>query len=397
MKASLFCASTPRFRLVRQVAAALIVASLTCFTGSAFAVVNSVSVSPPSASIGTNGGSIALIWSVNRTQPVGAASTTSSPSATVVLNGQVLLTTGSATSRLSPVGAGVTETFTFSETISIPASVARQIARASSGGATIVRTFTDSTGGAATQSVRLSINTGAAGAISVRRIDLAFDDGNRTRVIARGNPLRAIANLRFQGGGIFAGEWRVSVQDGVRGSGFERRLAIIRQPLSGAGNGATRLVSPSLPVDRPGLYVVRLVPDSSTTGLAIPAIRYYVTPSDLTRAPELKVSAPPAGSLLTADTRFAWVPVPRAAAYQIEIFETDGGPSSSDPSARLLVGSDGLTPLTGRVVPGTATEASIADLTMRHIPPGSAYRWRIRALGPAGEVLAISTFRHLRR
>lgn len=315
----------------------------------------------------------------------------------MVLNGQVLLTTGLAFSRLSTIGGGASEIFTFSETITIPASVARQIARASGGGATIVRTFTDSTGGAATQSVRLALNTGAAGAISVRRIDLAFDDGNRTRVIPRGNPLRAIANLRFQGGGIFAGEWRVSVQDGVRGSGFERRLAIIRQPLSGAGNGATRLVSPPLPVDRPGLYQVRLVPDNATTGLSVPAIRYYVTPSDVTRAPELKVSAPPAGSLLTAETRFAWAPVPRAAAYQIEIFESNGGPASSDPNARLLVGSDGLSPLTGRVVPGTATEASIADLTMRHIPPGSAYRWRIRALGPAGEVLAISAFRQLRR
>ncbi|MFT5485253.1 MAG: hypothetical protein ACI9JL_003912 [Paracoccaceae bacterium] len=391
------CASVRRFQPVRHAAAAIVFAAISGLSGGAFATVNSVSVSPSAASIGTNGGSIALTWSVNRTQPVGAASTTTSPSATVVLNGQILLTTGSLSSRLSPVGAGVTETFTFSETISIPASVARRIARASGGGATISRTFTDSTGGAATQIVRLALNTGAAGAISVRRIDLAFDDGNRTRVIPRGNALRAIANLRFQGGGIFAGEWRVSVQDGVRGSGFERRLAIIRQPLSGAGNGATRLVSPPLPVDRPGLYQVRLVPDNPTTGLAVPAIRYYVTPSDLTRAPELKVSAPPAGSLLTADTRFAWTPVPRAAAYQIEIFETNGGPASSDPNARLLVGSDGLTPLTGRVVPGTASQASIADLTMRHIPPGNAYRWRIRALGPAGEVLAISTFRQLRR
>lgn len=395
MRVSSSSVSVPRFQRVRRAAAAIVFAAFTCLSSGAFAVVNNVSVSPSSASIGTEGGSISLIWSVNRTQPAGAPSTTTSPSATVVLNGQVLLTTGSSFSRASPVGAGVTETFTFSETITVTASVARRIARASGGGATIVRTFTDSTGGAASQSVRLSINTGAAGAISVRRIDIAFDDGNRTRVIARGNPLRAIANLRYQGGGIFAGEWRVSVQG--TGSNFERRLAIIRQPLSGAGNGATRLVSPPLPVNRPGLYQVRLVPDNATTGLSVPTIRYYVTPDDLTRPPELKVSAPVAGSLLTPETRFAWNPVPRAAAYQIEIFESNGGPASTDPNAGLLVGSDGLEPLTGRVVPGTATEASIADLTMRHIPPGSAYRWRIRALGPAGETLAISAFRQLRR
>lgn len=373
-------------------------AALTFFSPAAHANLVNVLVSPSNPSVGTNGGSIAITWTVNRIGNAGGgAATTSSPSATVVLGGQILQTTGSLFTSTTTIAPGATQVLTFTETVTISAAVARRIARGTAGSATINRTFTDTTGGVITQRVRIALNTGAAGAISVRRIDLAFDDGNRTRVTARGNPLRAVANLRYQGGGIFAGEWRVSVQDGVRGSGFERRLAIIRQPLSGAGNGATRLVSPPLPVDRPGLYQVRLVPDNATTGLAIPAIRYYVTPDDLTRAPELKVSAPPIGSLLTADTRFAWAPVPRAAAYQIEIFETNGGPSDTNPSARLLVGSDGLTPLTGRVVPGTATEASIAGLTMRHIPPGSAYRWRIRALGPAGEVLAISAFRQLRR
>lgn len=291
----------------------------------------------------------------------------------------------------------MTEVFIFSETITISTALARQIARAPGGGATIVRTFTDSTGGAATQSVRLSLNTGAAGTISVRRIDLAFDDGNRTRIIARGKSLRAVATLRFQGGGIFSGEWRVSVQDGVRGSGFERRLAIIRRPLSGAGSGATRLTSPPLPTGSPGLYQVRLVLDTPTTGLTEPAIRYYVTPQDVTVAPEIDVSSPPAGSLLTPDTTFKWVSVPRAAAYQIEIFETDGRSGSASPEARLLVNTEGLTPLTGRVVPGTTNRASIDSLTMRHLPPGSAYRWRVRALGAAGEVLAISAFRPIRR
>jgi len=384
-------------RLLRHGLATAFLAALTFVTPAAHADLNSVTVSPTSVSIGTNGGSVALTWTATRTGPAGGGGfTTSSPSATIVQGGAILQTSVNLFTSTTTIAAGSTQVLTFTETISIPAFVARRIARGG-GPATINRTFTDNSVGVITQRVQLSLNTGAAGAISVRRIDLAFDDGNRTRVIARGSPLRAIANLRFQGGGIFAGEWRVSVQDGVRGSGFERRLAIIRQPLSGAGNGATRLVSPPLPVNRPGLYQVRLVPDNSTTGLTIPTIRYYVTPDDLTRAPELKVSAPPVGSLLTADTRFAWTPVPRAAAYQIEIFETNSGPSSSDPNARLLVGSDGLTPLTGRVVPGNATEASIADLTMRHIPPGSAYRWRIRALGPAGEVLAISAFRQLRR
>lgn len=384
-------------QLLRHGLAAVFLAGLTFVTPAAHADLSSVVVSPSTANVGLNGATLSLTWTVNRVGPVaGGAATTSSPSATLVLGGQVLQTSGSLFTSTTTIAPGAAQVLTFTETFTISPAIARRIARGTVGSATINRTFTDTSAvPTITQSVRIALNTGAAGAISVRRIDIAFDDGNRTRVIARGNPLRAIANLRYQGGGVFAGEWRVSVQGG--GSNFERRLAIVRQPLSGAGNGATRLVSPPLPVNRPGLYQVRLVPDNATTGLSVPTIRYYVTPENLTRPPELKVSAPVAGSLLTPDTRFAWNPVPRAAAYQIEIFESNGGSSSTDPNAGLLVGSDGLEPLTGRVVPGTATEASIADLTMRHIPPGSAYRWRIRALGPAGETLAISAFRQLRR
>lgn len=261
---------------LRHGLAAVFLAAVTLIAPAAHADLSSVVVSPSSANVGLNGATLSLIWTVNRVGPVaGGAATTSSPSATLVVNGQVLQTSGSLFTSTTTIAPGASQVLTFTETFTISAAIAHQIARGTAGSATINRTFTDTSAvPTITQSVRVALNTGAAGAISVRRIDLAFDDGNRTRVIARGNPLRAIGNLRFQGGGIFAGEWRVSVQDGVRGSGFERRLAIIRQPLSGAGNGATRLVSPPLPVDGPGLYQVRLVPDASTTGLSIPAIRY---------------------------------------------------------------------------------------------------------------------------
>lgn len=388
-----------RDRLRAGKAAVLALVALAALAPAAFADIDSASVSPTTATVDVDGGSVFLTWTVRRTAPIGAgsAATTSSSTVSVLLNGQTLLTKGSVLSSTTNIPAGTSQTLTFRETLAIPVAVARTIA-GGSGTATIRRNFTDSSqpGRLVSVEANLAIRSGSAGGVSVRRMELSFSDGNRTRVVPRAADLTAVADIRFQGGGLIEGEWRVSVNGG--GSTFERRLGLVRRPVASAGSGSTRLTSPPLPTGTPGLYRVRLVLSSAVAGLTEPSISYYVTPDAALAVPEIAVATPAAGSLLDAETVFAWRAVPNAATYQIEIFKTGRRDGPADPAAQLLVGGrDDGAPVTGRVVPGTQTRSALAEPSLRHLAPGRSYQWRVRALGPAGEVLGASPLRPIRK
>jgi hypothetical protein len=408
------------------IALVCLVAYAIAVTGPARADVNAVTVSPAQATVSVTGGSLSLTWQVRRSEappqpvvttpppttgptgapvpsapvvttpaPVPVADTTRSSEVVVEVDGRRVLTLPRALSRTSSLLQGSSETLLFRETLSLPLAVARAIAEGR-GVATVTRTFADS-GGAASASARVSVSGQLD--LTVLRVDLQFDRGTRTQVVARDEGLRAVADVRIGGTGQLVAEWRISLPDALRGGEALRVLGLVRRPLMTSGSGRVRLVSPPLPTDVSGLFEVSLAILQPDTGREAAAIRYFVTPAALPPMSEIDLLGPPEGAGLTENTRFAWQGVAGAAAYQLEIYP-DGGTGSGDPPASPLLLGDtelGVPPLSGRVVGAEETATRLTRLSLRHLPPGADYRWRVRAIGPAGETLAVSPLRRVER
>lgn len=361
-------------------------------TMTAQAAVTNVSASPSTVRVSPDGGTVSLTWQITVTRGAGGTGLVSSPAVTIQLGGSTLETVSSTLSRNVASGSGVV---TFSETLSVSASVARQLAKSGST-ARVQRSFTDAIdGGNDTGGPTLQL-VGGAGQLNFSRVELLFNDGNRKRIVGRREQLNAIADIRYSGSGTLQAEWKVSTVDAVRGSNTFRTLRLVRRPLAGSGSGRVRLSSPSLPTLVPGLYEVKLEFTDGNVTFTEPSIRYYVVPDELTGRTAIQLIKPDNDAHITSATVFAWTPVSGAAAYQLEIHSALSGDGSASATAALLL-DDGEPPLTGRLVPASVTSTSLTELSLRHLTGSGDLRWRIRALGRNGEVLGISPYRTLRQ
>lgn len=380
-------------RFIPLAALAAIALALLCTAAPlAQAAVTSVTATPSTATVSDNGGSLSLRWTVVRFTAGGGAGTVSSPQIVITLDGRTIHTVATALSQPTPGNT----TLSFSETVSIPASVARQIATGG-GTARVTRTFTDSLDGlSATGFARMGIS-GGSGPVDVSRISLAFSDGSQTRIVGRNDRLTAIADIRYSGSGVLSAAWVLAGPDGLRGSGLARTIETVRRPLVSGANARTRLPSRPLPTDTPGLFEITFR-IAEADGITIEAsIRYYVVPDPVGTTPAITVLSPPADAALTGETRFSWQPVGGAAAYQIEIFRTNRPVETNAGETDLLFVPADTPPLTGRVVPGDHTASALDAASLRHLALGDELQWRIRALGPNGELLGLSALRPIRR
>lgn len=366
-------------------------------------------VSMPAA-VPLTGGAVQVRWTVQRTGPrtAGQPTTVRSAGAELWAGGQRVASFPGTLQRISAPAFGAPETLVFSETLTVPASAMRAVARAN-GPAQIRRTFTDEgtfpgigpVGSAASGQAVFSAAGNAQGALSLRRIELAFEDGSRTGVFRTGAALRAVADISYTANGILEAEWRVARADG--GGNFERSLGIVRQPLASAGQGRTRLVSPELPDDMTGLYEVRLVVRQPQLNFDLPRLRYYISAGDAARETgTLSLIGPDEKAPVTAATVFAWQPVSGAQAYQIEIFADKRKPGGTGPRtadtapAFLLDVFDMETPLVaGKVVPASSSRARLNEASLQYLESGETYRWRVRAIDARGQVIAQSRLRFL--
>lgn len=361
----------------------------------------------PAAVPATGGGAVSVNWTVQRLGPRtgGQPSTVRSAQAEIWAGGNRIAALPGLLQQVSNPPVGTPETLTFSETLMITPAIARQIARAS-GPALIVREFTDVGtapgtgvfGSAASGNAALSVSGNAQGALSLRRIELSFEDGSRTGIFNTGAGPRVVAEIAYTSSGILEAEWRAAR---VEGSGnFERSLGIVRQQLSSAGRGQVRLVSPKLPDEMAGLYEVRLVVRRPVLNFDLPRLRYYISPEEGGRKlDEISLIGPDEGTRVTPATIFAWETAAGAEAYQVEIFSLapDGASAGTraPASAELLLGAFDLdTPLVaGKLVPGAASRTKLSDISFARLEPGETYRWRVRAIDGGGRVIARSPLR----
>jgi hypothetical protein len=356
------------------------------WSGLAWANVNSVTATPSSFTVQQlNGATLNVTWNVNRTEgpggPGGApiVRNISSPSAFLRLNGSMVTTLAGNLSQNSGLqGPGGTETVNISETITITPSQAALVA--GGGTVTIQRTFSD-TQSSATGTINLSVisppgatATNPAGTdLSVERIQLSFENGSYNDVIAAGEPLRAVAEVRFNNNGLLRGEWRLVDPTASLGVSGGRVLQVMRQQLVSSGQGTMRIVSPLLPTKQNGLYLLSFSVSDTDTAINTPIIRYFVLQGDKGVIPEnLTVLTPGNNISVTPETVFSWNANPQAEAYEVQILRNN--------SEELVA---------GKLVPATEKKLSLSAISFDHFEPGQSYEWRVRAFAN-GEVIGQS-------
>ena len=328
---------------------------------SAQAAVNSVSPNPARVSIAPKGPTTLNVnWSVNLTSPTNGVVNISSTAALLQVNGVTIATLANTLTQTRTLALAQVVTLNYNETLSISPAVARQISRAGAGSVAIVRTFTD---GAGPATGTLQVSTGNVGPLSVRRIELSFENQSRTDVVQKGDTLRAVADLSFRSNGLFRGEWRLVNPSSSLGEARGRVLQVVRQQLVSSGEGRTRIVSPPLPTDTNGLHLLSFSVEDTDGNISIPILRYFVLEGrDNVPPTNLSVLTPGDGANVNQDTVFSWNTLVGAHAYQVEI---------------LKPGSE--TPVTAKLVPGRDLKLSLSSLSLEDLAPATAYDWRVRA------------------
>ena len=287
--------------------------------------------------------------------------------------------------------------FTIIENLQIPESIIYTAKKRGSLLFAYTRTFDDGSGVTDTVTVTFQIISSAGGQLSISRVDLRFDNDQVVRV----ENIFAIANINYNGVGLFDLAWEIATPASTQGTPFFSTLRNERSYL-GAGREAY-IQSPLLPTLQTGTYILRLNILSPVTAFDPVEIRYSVIKSDKGMEPidigKIRLSTPLPKAVLSKDTKFNWQPVEGANAYQLEIYDYIENPgavrSLEDIEIRLDWKQDKGTRSTGLLVPGSKYVLSLSPLSRQHLNSGHTYRWRVIAINAQGQIIASSQLRTL--
>lgn len=372
-----YCGSKLRLVLAARLFFVLLLAVAT-FSNAAKAEITNVSPTPASINVPSVAGStFSVSWRVVwHDHLAGGNVTINSPSATLQVNGQTIATLGSTLSQTTTTPPD--QTLTFTETMTITPAISRQLLKARAGTVKIVRTFNDGSALTGTGSVTLFSTAENAGALAVRRIDLSFENQSRTDVVQKGGPLRAVADVSFASNGLLRGEWRLVDPTASLGSGRGRVLQVVRQQLVSSGQGRVRILSPKLPTDLNGLYLLSFSVEDTTASINTPILRYFVIDgSGEGNVMKMTQLSPTTGASVFNDTVFSWQAVADAKAYEVQIFE---------------LGQD--TPVTAKIVPSQNTKLTLSALSFEDLVSGKSYEWRVQAIS-TNQIIAASERRKI--
>ncbi len=296
-----------------------------------------------------------------------------------------------ATKMVAVMGA---TTFAFTESVFIPQSIIRSAQKKGFSRFTYTRQFTDSPDNSnQTSSVNFTITGGgAANELSIRQVEMEFDDTRISEVIGINSILQAHAILSYNGTGLLDYSWEVASPPSTQGQVIFVTLTSRRQYLL-AGQRVI-LQSPNLPTSSTGEYLVRLRINQPAQNFNLPVLRYAVnnnsgSPLLGTSISTLNVIQPVTDILLTPDTLFSWEPVPSAVAYQLDIY-------TQPVRDAMPVKNKSQLPITGVLVPATTTQLKINGLPRAHLMAGRSYYWRVIALTESGNLAARSEFRQIK-
>lgn len=383
-----YCVSVRHFLRVFSL---ILGCTLLSLSSTVYANVNSVTASPSSASLPVRGtATVNITWQVSRTEPPPSTTgpviitrTVSSPTATLQIGGATVATVGGLISTTSSLLQGQSGTVRINDRLILSPALARRIADSPAGSVRIIRTFSDTQTSGSGQ-VRVFSGGGNSGSLTVRRIDLAFENRARTDVVYKDESIRAIVDLTFRSSGILRGEWRLVDPTASLGSSGGRVLQIVQKSLVSSGEGRTRIISPPLPTNKSGLHLLAFFIQGTDTALETPVLRYFVLDNQgnslATAAPEIKVFSPGNGADLNRNTVFSWQAVQGAHAYQIELFNKGDN-----------------VPITGKLVHATDLKLSLSAVSLQWLHPGYEYSWQVRAFGAGGAIIGKSALQTLAR
>ena len=349
-----------------------IIASILFATGLPAQAAGPVTATPSTVNVNPAGSTVLTIrWRVGVLSSIPASIVVSSAGGTLSTG---LATGGALSQTVQHPGTGLIFV-TFTERLRLDRTSAQLIAQ--NGGATYDRVFTDINGSSGPTTVALRSTGG--GELSFRDFALEFDDDSNFRVVGKDTALTARAQITTAGKGTLDGVWQVAGPSGSDGSAF-RPVGRVRQVL--AGSRRTVLESPQLPTDRPGIYRVRFLPDTSNTraaGETYPELSYSVLAG--AGQPALGLIAPDPGSAVSPATQFRWQPVGGAAGYRIEFLAASGAGISDQRLAAL----DVLEP-----------QATLRSFTLARLSGTQQVFWRVLAFDAAGDLIAASPARALK-
>lgn len=375
----------------------------------AHADIVAVSASPASQSIALDHAVMApLVWSVTRVEGNCLTGTISSPALRVYAgnqNGPLLASLNRALTRTIPCSlTPVTNVYSFAETVSLPADLARRALQAGYSNLAVARTFDN--GVASSGEAQLLLTSGSAAPLGITGTRLRLAQGGSVRVLPRGSDIQVIADLDYTGAGILQAVWEIAEPSSTAGQPVFRPLQLVREMLAAGQNES--LESPSLPATQQGLYLVRLRITEPTPAFAPPLLRYVVGDAGIETLAEQPVTllAPAPAALLDTDTQFRWQAVNHVAAYRLELYLLEQ--ASSAPALPSLDGSEPLpdaasiaralarSPDSGMLLDANTQGAGLSTLARDKLLPGREYLWRIVALGADGEAVGSSPVRMLR-
>lgn len=286
---------------------------------------------------------------------------------------------------------GTTATFRFNELLMIPQSIARLAQSKGFGSFRYIRQFSAGQSNVTVSATFTITGGGAAGVLSVRRVQMEYDDSRITAVIAPGSEMRAHAIVSYAGTGLLEYSWEVASPPSTMGQPVFVPILSRKQYLLAGDQVVLR--SPRLPTDQDGDYLLRLRLHKPGVDFELPVLRYAVNRSAHARTGNqvsvLQVSRPAPDSVLGLKTQFAWQAIAMAKAYQLEIYDRPV-------RDKTLPSVNQPLPVTGVLVPAAKTQLSIGNMSRTHLLSGNTYYWRVLAISDKGQVVARSAFRRIK-
>ena len=383
---------------LRNIVAGLAVLLFSLGVAPALAAITNINAFPAAANVPLGrSASVAITWGITT-----SGTFVSSPGGKFQNDSGVIFGTTSTSLYKTAISPDLGTVTSVTEVVLIPANV---IYRAYSQGATnffYSRTFTDSTGSPSTWSVTINITSSALSGFNLSGMSLSFDNGAVVRIIDLKHKLQAKADINFSGTGLLQGVWEVADPVSTASNPIYRPLMTVRQYL--AGSGKQTLLSPALPTQMTGLYLVRLRITDPTPGFEPPLLRYFVRsgkPGELVPVVPIALRMPSPQTLLLPDTLFAWEPVDGARAYQIELYphvmtEVDKLPNLGGETMSVPQTLPNTPPVAGILVAASKTRTVLPATAFSHLKPGQIYLWRVLAINKDGNIIGTSSIREIR-
>ena len=256
---------------------------------------------------------------------------------------------------------------TGSENISIPVRVLEEAMKRGSTSFFYKRTFSSPDGGIILNTtVNFTITTEAGAAFEIRRIDLYFENRRPEITIPRNySNLRAYADIRFVGSGLFQGFWEV---DGRMLSRIDRHL------LYGSSVTLETPEIPPLPTFDPGYHSVKFIITNPVVGIPLKEILYFVTTDEAPGKPaKLTLYSPEnGGDIEYGPSTFTWEKPEKTAFFTIQFFE--------DPKSEPVFSA--FTKEASYTLPESILQNSFS--------PGRKYFWKVTGFNDGSDVIAES-------